>query len=274
MRAIAPSTEQERIDMPSSHRNGINSLAQLTETCSPIVDLRQYTLYPGTRDGFVELFDREFVETQEAAGMRIIGQFRDIGDPNRFVWLRGFPDMPSRERSLTEFYIHGAAWTAYSDVARSKMIDSTDALLLRPTHADSGFSLEPPDRRPALDSALPPGVVVASIYSLPAPAGGDFLDFFEGMVTPVSIDAGASTLATFVTEHSPNNFPRLALREGENVFISFSGFKDLAAYHQYITRLGRNPRWRGEIFPALMQRIYGHPQILRLAPTSRSQLRA
>ena len=41
--------------------------------CSPIVDLRQYTLYPGTRDGFVELFDREFVETQEAVGMRVIG---------------------------------------------------------------------------------------------------------------------------------------------------------------------------------------------------------
>jgi hypothetical protein len=30
-----------------------------------------------------------FVETQEATGMRVIGQFRDLGDPNRFVWLRG-----------------------------------------------------------------------------------------------------------------------------------------------------------------------------------------
>ena len=33
--------------------------------------------------------------------MRVIGQFRDIGDPNRFVWLRGFPDMPSREKALS-----------------------------------------------------------------------------------------------------------------------------------------------------------------------------
>src|SRR6266496_199654 len=94
---------------------------------SPIIDLRQYTLYPGTRDAFVELFDKEFVETQEALGMRIIGQFRDLGDPNRFVWMRGFPDMPSRQKALVSFYEHSATWRNFSDRARSMMVDSTDA---------------------------------------------------------------------------------------------------------------------------------------------------
>ena len=186
--------------MPGDQRNSGGG------TCCPIVDLRQYTLYPGTRDGFVELFDREFVETQEAAGMRVIGQFRDIGDPNRFVWLRGFPDMPSREKALTGFYIHGAAWKSYSGVARSKMIDSTDALLLRPARVDSGFSLEPTDRRPPLDSAVPQGIVVAAIHSLPSPANDDFLSFFDGVASPLLERAGATILASFVTEHSANNF--------------------------------------------------------------------
>ena len=245
-----------------------------TATCSPIVDLRQYTLHPGTRDGFVELFDREFVETQESAGMRVIGQFRDLGDPNRFVWLRGFSDMPSRQKALTDFYLHGAAWQTHSEVARSKMIDSTDALLLRPAQQDSGFSLEPPDHRPALDSALPQGIIVATIYSLPAPADADFLAFFGEAVCPLLRGAGAVILASFVTEHSRNNFPRLPLREGENVFTLFAGFKDLAAYHAHMTALGRNPQWRGEVAPELMRRIHGRPHVLRLAPTSRSQLRA
>ena len=253
--------------MPGDQRNSGG-------TCCPIIDLRQYTLYPGTRDAFVELFDREFVETQEAAGMRVIGQFRDIGDPNRFVWLRGFPDMPSREKALTGFYIHGAAWKSYSGVARSKMIDSTDALLLRPARVDSGFSLEPSDRRPPLDSAAPQGIVVAAIHSLPSPANDDFLSFFDDVASPLLERAGATILASFVTEHSPNNFPRLSLREGENVFILFSGFRDLAAYHEHMTALGRNQQWRSEISQALMRRIQGRPQILRLAPTSRSQLRA
>ena len=47
------------------------------QTCCPIVELRQYTLHPGQRDVLIDLFDREFVESQEALGMKIIGQFRE-----------------------------------------------------------------------------------------------------------------------------------------------------------------------------------------------------
>jgi hypothetical protein len=41
---------------------------------SPVVELRQYTVHAGMRDVLIELFDREFVESQEAAGMKVIGQ--------------------------------------------------------------------------------------------------------------------------------------------------------------------------------------------------------
>src|SRR5881396_4339765 len=70
----------------------------------PVVELRQYTLHPGMRDTLIELFDREFVEPQEALGMKVIGQFRDLERPDRFVWLRGFSDMPSRKQMLADFY--------------------------------------------------------------------------------------------------------------------------------------------------------------------------
>ena len=78
-----------------------------------VVELRQYTLHPGRRDDLIELFDREFVETQEACGMVVIGQFRDLDDPDRFVWLRGFADMESRREALTAFY-GGPVWKANS----------------------------------------------------------------------------------------------------------------------------------------------------------------
>jgi hypothetical protein len=243
------------------------------ECCSPIVDLRQYTLFPGTRDAFVELFDRELVETQEAVGIRVIGQFRDLGDPNRFVWLRGFSDMPARERALTAFYVHGAAWKAHSAAARGMMIDSSDALLLRPARPETSFTLDFPDRRRSLESAPPQGLIVATIYSLPDPASPDFPAFFESSVKPALTGAGASIFASFVTEQSPNNFTRLPIREGDHVFVTFSGFASLAEYHQYMIALGRNPCWRSEVLPALIGRIRGRPQVLRLAPTSRSQLR-
>jgi hypothetical protein len=243
------------------------------ELCSPIIDLRQYTLYPGTRDEFVALFDREFVETQEAAGMRVIGQFRDLGDFNRFVWIRGYPDMPSREEALTSFYIHGEAWRRHAELARSKMIDSSDALMLRPIRPDAAFALTSAPDRQALDSPLSPGLIVAAIHSLPKPVDADFLEFFQESVQPALIGAGGRVLGVFATEHSPNNFPRLPVREGENVFVPFLGFDNLAAYHQYMTTLGQNANWRNEIYPALLKRLHGRPQVLRLAPTSRSQLR-
>src|ERR1051325_11593894 len=71
---------------------------------SQILELSQYTLHPGKRDTLIDLFDRAFVDPQEDAGMPVLGQFRDLDDPDRFVWLRGFPDHASRAARLDAFY--------------------------------------------------------------------------------------------------------------------------------------------------------------------------
>jgi hypothetical protein len=47
---------------------------------SAVIELRQYTLHPGRRDELITLFEREFVETQEAEGIDLIGQFVDLDD--------------------------------------------------------------------------------------------------------------------------------------------------------------------------------------------------
>eukprot|EP01036_Dinobryon_divergens_P006801 gene6801-9042_t len=102
-----------------------------------IVELRQYTLHPGRRDTLIELFDREFVETQEATGMHVLGQFRDLDDEQRFVWLRGFDSMESRRVSLEAFY-GGPAWQAHREAANATMLDSDNVLLLRPAWPGAG----------------------------------------------------------------------------------------------------------------------------------------
>ena len=95
-----------------------------------IVELRQYTLHPQQREVLIDLFDREFVETQEALGMRVLGQFRDLDRPDQFVWLRGFADMPARQRALEGFY-GGPVWAAHRHAANATMIDSDNVHLLR-----------------------------------------------------------------------------------------------------------------------------------------------
>jgi hypothetical protein len=85
-----------------------------------VVELRQYTLHPGQRETLIEVFDREFVETQEAVGMAVMGQFRDVDAPDRFLWLRGFANMDSRAKGLAAFY-GGPVWQQHRDVANATM---------------------------------------------------------------------------------------------------------------------------------------------------------
>lgn len=55
-----------------------------------IVELRQYAMKPGRRDELIELFEREFIESQEALGMHVIGTFRDVDDADSATGERAF----------------------------------------------------------------------------------------------------------------------------------------------------------------------------------------
>src|SRR5687767_12939349 len=140
---------------------------------SPILELRMYTLHPGRRDELIRLFEREFIEPQEAVGMQVIGQFYDLDDPNRFIWLRGFNDMSARAEFLKAFY-GGPVWKAHRDAANATMIDSDNVLLLRLPHRSCGFSLKD-SNRPLLGSrAKQDGFVSATIYYFDAPVNSEF----------------------------------------------------------------------------------------------------
>src|SRR5437016_9826401 len=150
-----------------------NQDAQPPQTCCRIVELRQYTLHPAKRDVLIDLFDREFVESQEALGISVIGQFRDLDDPNRFVWLRGFRDMASRAQALQDFY-GGPVWKAHREAANATMVDSDNVLLLRPASPASGFSLENRERLRPGSSDVRKELVVATIYYFNAPVSAGF----------------------------------------------------------------------------------------------------
>jgi hypothetical protein len=239
--------------------------------CSPIVELRQYTLHPGQRDTLIDLFDRAFVDSQEALGARIIGQFRDLDHPDRFVWLRGFQDMVTRRGALQAFY-SGPVWKAHSAAANATMIDSENVLLLRPARPTSAFLLDPLDRPPPGADGGPSGLVVATICSLAAAPQADVLDYFADAVAPALRRTGASVLAWFVTESSANTFPALPVRENEQVLVWFAGFRDHRGYDEHIATLARSAEWRGAIWEPVARHLNAVPQTLKLAPTARSLL--
>jgi hypothetical protein len=239
-------------------------------TYSPIADLRMYTHQPNKRDDFIKLFEDEFIETQEAVGIQVIGQFYDLDDPGRCIWLRGFNDMSARAQSLTAFY-NGPIWKTHRDAANATLIDSDNVLLLRLVHPTSGFSLN--GNRPLLGSrAKQSGFVTATIYYFNRPVNSDFIHYFENTIHPVLMETDALLLAYFVTEDSPNTYPRLPVREDEHVFVWFAGFQNQEAYKQQSAELLGSTLWKQEISKYLKRRLIRKPETLRLSPTPRSRL--
>jgi hypothetical protein len=194
---------------------------------SPIIELRRYRLHPNRRDDLIDIFDTHFLEGQERHGMKIIGQFRDLDDPDAFVWFRGFDSMQARHLALTGFY-DGPVWHKHRSAANATMIDSDDVLLLHPAREDSDFEL--PVAR-SVDHGVKPGSGIFRIttYKLKTPAENGFLDFYKTALTPVLDDAGDRQIALLVSERRENSFTRLPVRLGENVLVSVSRFDSAAA---------------------------------------------
>ncbi|TIT74447.1 MAG: NIPSNAP family protein [Mesorhizobium sp.] len=234
---------------------------------SPVVELRQYTLKPGRRETLIALFDREFVETQEAVGMTVIGQFRDLDRPDMFVWLRGFEDMEARKDALTAFY-GGPVWADHRDAANATMIDSDDVLLLRPAWKGAEFNLSGLKRTASeignrsQDGHLD-GIVEIKVHHLRPGIEADFAERFRAEAVPQLTANGARLLGAFVSEHAENTFPRLPVRAGENVFICVTGFDDETA-HARCSAASRETTQVDRTRPV---------ETLRLMPTARSLLR-
>lgn len=235
-----------------------------------VVELRRYALHPGRRDELIELFDREFVETQEAAGMQVLGQFRDLDRPDLFAWLRGFAGMDARRAALEAFY-GGPVWAAHRAAANATMLDSDNVLLLRP--AWDGAGLTPVRARPAPDASTdtaPAGLLDATVFPLREPAGAALLQLARGPLSRVLAGGGAVAQGWYVSENAPNTFPRLPVREGEPVLVGLALFPDPASYEALVAA----GDWDRTAAPLLRPYLAGPTESHRLVPTGRSAIRA
>lgn len=69
-----------------------------------IIELRTYKTRPGKRPEFLEIFRTKSVPAHDEIGMKILGPLLSIEDPDTFFFMRGFPDLDSREPMKVKFY--------------------------------------------------------------------------------------------------------------------------------------------------------------------------
>jgi hypothetical protein len=74
-----------------------------------VIEVRTYRTEPGQRDKLMELLRTRALPVQQELGMRILGPFSSVDDPDTFVWLRAFPDAASRDPMKEAFY-GGRLW--------------------------------------------------------------------------------------------------------------------------------------------------------------------
>ena len=232
-----------------------------------VLELRQYTLRPGQREVLIELFERELIEPQEALGMQILGQFRDLDRPDRFVWLRGFSGMEARRKGLAGFY-GGPVWAAWGPAANATMIDSDDVLLLRPCGPTGGLrpNVHP---RPSPGAKPDPGVLHAMILTgdpaeVPTRTSRLSRDLDRALA-----EAGHRLLGCYETDPTPNNFPRLPVR-ADTALVWFTTSRQ-PTQTSPTTRSGSDLTQLAKVLGQDSSLSWSH---LRLGATSRSTLTA
>jgi hypothetical protein len=170
-----------------------------------VIELRQYKVVPGTRDFLIDLFEREFIESQEALGMRLIGQFADRNDPHRFIWIREFPGMEKRRGAL-EAFCSGPVWLAHRGEANPTLEDNDNVLLLRPATPDLAFAQIGAPRAARGERPRGAGIVVVTIHYLWKDPGEGFIELFRTRMMPELSASGMPVIAAYVPERTRMTF--------------------------------------------------------------------
>jgi hypothetical protein len=96
---------------------------------SMIIEMRTYKTKPGSRSRFLEIFNSKSVPAHAEIGMKILGPFLSVEDPDTFFFMRGFPDIASREPMKAKFY-EGELWKGELENILMPMLEKYEVVLV------------------------------------------------------------------------------------------------------------------------------------------------
>jgi hypothetical protein len=94
-----------------------------------IVEMRTYKTKPGMRSRFVEIFLSKAVPAHDEIGMKVLGPFLSVDDPDTLFFMRGFPDMASRDPMKAQFY-EGELWKRELEQVVMPMLEKYEVTLV------------------------------------------------------------------------------------------------------------------------------------------------
>jgi NIPSNAP len=97
-----------------------------------IIEMRTYKTKPGFRSQFLETFRSKSVPAHLEIGMKILGPFVSVEDPDTFFFMRGFPDLSSREPMKAKFY-EGELWKRELEQILMPMLERYEVVVVEDT---------------------------------------------------------------------------------------------------------------------------------------------
>ncbi len=94
-----------------------------------IIEMRTYKTKPGRRSEFLEIFRSKSMPAHSEIGMKIVGPFLSVDDPDTFFFMRGFPDIASREPLKAKFY-EGELWKTELENILMPMLEKYDVVVV------------------------------------------------------------------------------------------------------------------------------------------------
>lgn len=94
-----------------------------------IIEMRTYKISHGNRAKFIEMFKAKVMPEHTRIGMRVLGPFLSVEDEDVFFWMRGFPDLKSREPMRDQFY-EGELWKKELEAKAMAMLEKYDVVMV------------------------------------------------------------------------------------------------------------------------------------------------
>jgi len=94
-----------------------------------VIEMRTYKTKSGMRSQFLEIFHSKSVPAHKQIGMKILGPFLSVEDADTFFFMRGFPDLASREPIKAKFY-EGELWKTELENVLMPMLEKYEVVLV------------------------------------------------------------------------------------------------------------------------------------------------
>jgi hypothetical protein len=94
-----------------------------------IIEMRTYKTRPGMRSRFLEIFRASSIPAHAEIGMKILGPFLSVEDADTFFFMRGFPDLASREPMKEKFY-EGELWKRELESVLLPMLEEYEVVVV------------------------------------------------------------------------------------------------------------------------------------------------